>query len=121
MEILEKVKKIVEKPASKITVKEREFLVGLAADYGVSINPLCKNCYHDAAIEIYTIISKSTNEVQEVDGYALVDGCNLLINGEPVNAATLTKEKAERWIKMGLPLRYFAKLPKDDDNGNDQV
>lgn len=110
-QILERLRKIVAKKPAKITTAEREWLVGLAADNGVQINPLCTNCYHDAAIEIYDMLTREQPQPQEVDGWALKPGTNLLLNGEPVNAGTLTAANARRWLKIGLPERYFAKTP----------
>lgn len=113
MENVEKIKKIAAKNAEKITAKEREYITSLAAEHDITINPLCKNCVHDAAIQLYLLLTKTEEEPKEVGGYALIKGCNVLLNGEPVNEARLTKENARRWLKIGLPKRYFAKLPEE--------
>lgn len=113
MEITEKIKKIAAKDAGKITPKEREFITGLAAEHSITINPLCKNCVHDAAVQLYILLTKKDEEPKEVGGYALIKGCNVLLNGEPVNEARLTKENARRWLEIGLPKYYFSKLPEE--------
>lgn len=119
-EILEKLRKVAEKTPSRITTKEREWLVSLSADYGVHINPLCPNCYKDAAIQLYAAIHKEEQQTADAGGWALTRGTDILFNGERICAATWTEENAKRWYYLGLPRWYFANIPAEyADNSRD--
>ena len=114
MEIHEKIADLVKKSKTKWTADDKEFIVGLCADNGISINPLCPDCYKDAAVQLYTIYKPK--EEKTAGGYALRDGVDVMHHAGGrvyhVCAATLTEESAREWIEAGLPLSYFAQLPE---------
>lgn len=124
MENLEKLKSLVNQAASKWTAKDREFVVGLAADFGVKINTLCKNCYIDAAVEIYDKMTRETQPMAEAGGYALRAGTDVILHAHGgafrVCAATLTVENARVWLALGLPKEFFETIP-DEDNGTNKM
>lgn len=107
---LDKLRKIAAKKPAQITTKERQFLVGLAADNGVSINPLCKDCYRDAAVQLFRVLDPE--QLHASGGFALVPGTDVIFKGERVCDATLTAENARRWLAAGLRSWYFAKMPE---------
>ena len=119
MENYEKIRQLVSKPANKLTAKDREFIVRLAAEYDVKINTLCKNCYIDAAVEIYTKIHPQEKQPSaSAGGYVLRAGVDIILNGKyRVNAATLTEANARLWLQKGLPVSYFETIPDNDSNG----
>lgn len=124
MENLEKLKKLVNKAASKWTAKDREFIVGLSAEHGLRLNTLCKNCYIDAAVELYYKLSPE-GPSEDAGGYSLLGGVDVVLHHAGatwrVCAATLTKETAEIWLKHGLPKKYFATLPQNESNVQNAV
>lgn len=111
MEIAEKLKTLAAK--KKYTAKEREYIAKMCAQEGIVLNTLCPDCYNDAVIQLYGIYRKSGEP--EVGAYRLHEGVDIILNKtERICAATLTDENAKRWLRMGLPLSYFAALPDDD-------
>ena len=111
MENLEYLRAIVNK-RGKLNAKEREFVTGLCAEHDIKLNTLCPDCYKDAAVELYGILSKSA---PAVGNYELRDGVDVVLNKtERMCAATCTDENARRWLAMGLPVSFFAKMPKED-------
>ena len=114
MEILEKLRKIADKAPSKITTAEKELLVSLAADNGVHINPLCPDCYKDAAITLYQKL-KPADEQPTAGGYKLKPGVDVIFcarNGNHYHIcdATLTSKAAREWIAAGAA-NLFAETP----------
>ena len=109
MKIYDKIAALVDK--TKYSASEREFIVGLCADNGIQLNTLCKDCFHDAVIQL-AIIYKPKAEVAK-GAYELRPGLDVILNGTVrVCEATLTDENAEKWLKMGLPKRFFVRMPE---------
>ena len=112
-EILENLRAIVNK-RGKLNAKEREFVTGLCAENGIQLNTLCPDCYKDAAVELYSLLSKGEPQRGE---FALRDGVDVVLNKtERVCAATCTDGNARRWLAMGLPVSFFATMPDDARN-----
>lgn len=112
MEIYKRLKKLAEK--KKLTTEDREFIVGLCADNGIVINTLCKDCYNDAVLQLYSIYKPQDEAKENTHAkYVLRDGLNVRFNGRIINAATITDELAARIIAQGFPTRLFKKLPKE--------
>lgn len=115
MEILEKLQKIAQKAVSKITTAEKEWLVSLAAENAVHINPLCPDCYKDAAIELYQKL-KPADETPAVSGYKLRKGVDVIFHAPNGNKyhicdATLTEKTAKVWIANGAGF-LFESVPQ---------
>lgn len=107
-------KEIAER-ASSIRTEDKKLIRDLSAKYGLEFRPKsrCNECYIEQACKIYALIkgSKPTKS-GSVDGYQLREGLDVTYHGWRINADTLTKENAERWIADGFPLKYFIKMPK---------
>lgn len=113
MNVLDELRAIVEKKA-RLNAKEREFVTKLCAEHDIRLNTLCPDCYKDAAVQLYGLLSK---QEQQTGDFELRDGVDLWLNKtERICAATCTDENARRWLAMGVSKDIFAKMPKDDDN-----
>lgn len=113
MDFLQKIEKLARKPRSKWTAKDREYVVQIAAQEGVQVNPLCPDCYIDTCVIILNKYKADDNP--EVDGYQLRAGLDVWHAGMRVNAALLNAENARKWLAAGLPERYFIKMPSNED------
>lgn len=113
MNVLEDLRAIVEKKA-RLNAKERELVTKLCAEHDIHLNTLCPDCYKDAAIQLYSILSKKEPEIGD---FELREGIDLVLNKtERICAATCTNENARRWLAMGVSKDIFAKMPEDEDN-----
>ena len=113
MDVLENLRAIVEKKA-RLNAKEREFVTKLAAEHDIPLNPLCPDCYKDAAIQLYSLLKPK--QEPEAGEFELKDGVDLVLNKtERICAATCTDENARRWLAMGVSKSIFAKMPADED------
>lgn len=110
MKLHEKMKALAEK--GKLTAKEREFVVKYAVENGIQLNTLCKDCYRDAAIQLYSIYKPKEEAKENGSAYQLRDGLDVLFNGLRINEATLTDKLAKRILKQGFPERFFKHLPQ---------
>lgn len=109
-EILQNLRAIVDK-RGKLNAKEREFITGLCAENGIQLNTLCPDCYKDAAVELYSLLSK---DEPKRGAFALREGVDIMLNKtERVCEATCTDENARKWLAMGLPVSYFVTMPDD--------
>ena len=108
-------KKIAER-ASSLRAEDKKLICDLSVKYGLEFHPKsrCNECYIEQACKIYALIkgSKPTKS-GAVDGYQLREGLDVTYHGWRINADTLTKENAEKWIADGFPLKYFVKVPKE--------
>lgn len=111
MEEISKLKEIAAKQASKITNADKEFIGALAARYGVEMptNTRCKSCYIDAAVLVYNAIIESTKKENKEAAFVLKKNVDVYWRGIRINAATITDEKAKKWIEDGFPVIYFEK------------
>lgn len=113
MDVLENLRAIVEKKA-RLNAKEREFVTKLAAEHDIAINPLCPDCYKDAAIQLYSLLKPA--EEPKAGEFELKEGVDLVLNKtERICAATCTDENARRWLAMGVSKSIFARMPADED------
>lgn len=96
---------------SKLTAKEREFIVEHAVKNDLQINTLCKECYKDAAIVLYGIYKPK--DADEKDGrlWVLRKGLDVIFNGKRINEATLTDTLAYKIVEQGFPTRFFTRMP----------
>lgn len=109
MKLHEKMKALAEK--SKLTAKEREFIVEHAVKNNISLNTLCKECYRDAAVALYGIY-KPKETTDNGRAYQLREGLDVIFNGYRINEATLTDKLAKRILKQGFPERFFTRIPQ---------
>lgn len=113
--IIDKLREIAEKTASKITNDDKSFVKTLAFEYGIELpkdKPNCKSCYVDAAVMIYKAIRESEQQVKakaNARKYVLREGVDVIWRGVRINEASVTDELAEQWIAGGFPASYFVK------------
>lgn len=115
-EIMERLRGVVNKTASGLTSEDKQYIAERAQEYGITIrSKRCGSCYIDAAVQLYGILSKDAEAVQNDSDrkYVLRAGVNILFNGMLVNEAMLTDEKAEALIRAGLSTTFFAKYPTE--------
>ena len=130
MESYEKFEKLATKKA-KYTAKERELIVQAAAEFGIRLNTLCPDCYHDAAVQIALKVreEKEPREAKNAGGYVLRAGTNVVLQSKGrkfhVNETELTEENARLWLAYGLPAYYFEQTPEtpqeNEDNEQNKV
>lgn len=109
---INELKRIAALSTASVGETEKAFIKALAEEWGVDIGVKknCKSCYIDAAIMIYKKI-KDSEEPQQDNGaiWKLKKGIDVIWNGIRINAATITDEKAVKYIKCGFPIFYFEK------------
>ena len=107
-------KEIAER-ASLLRAEDKKLIRDLSVKYGVEFHPKsrCNECYIEQACKIYALIKEAKpTKSGAVDGYQLRDGLDVTYHGWHINADTLTKENAEKWLADGFPTKYFIKMPK---------
>lgn len=108
-------KEIAER-ASSLRAEDKKLIRDLSVKYGLEFHPKsrCNECYIEQACKIYALIKEAKpTKSGAVDGYQLRDGLDVTYHGWRINADTLTKENAEKWLADGFPLKYFVKVPKE--------
>ena len=124
-ELINELREIVNKPATKITKADKAFLSDAAARAGVDdtvTNTRCGTCWHELAMKIYDAIDETDdgeqtqNEETQNDEprYVLKKGVDVIFGkigrvGVRVNALTLTDELGDKLIEAGFPKKYFEK------------
>ena len=107
-------KEIAER-ASSLHAEDKKLIRDLSVKYGLDFHPKsrCNECYIEQACKIYALIKEAKpTKSGAVDGYQLRDGLDVTYHGWHINADTLTKENAEKWLADGFPTKYFIKMPK---------
>ena len=107
-------KEIAER-ASSLSAEDKKLIRDLSAKYGLDFHPKsrCNECYIEQACKIYALIKEAKpTKSGAVDGYQLREGLDVTYHGWHINADTLTKENAEKWLADGFPTKYFIKMPK---------
>ena len=107
-------KEIAER-ASLLRAEDKKLIRDLSVKYGLEFRPKsrCNECYIEQACKIYALIKEAKpTKIGAVDGYQLRDGLDVTYHGWHINADTLTKENAEKWLADGFPTKYFIKMPK---------
>lgn len=107
-------KEIAER-ASSLRAEDKKLVRDLSVKYGLEFRPKsrCNECYIEQACKIYALIKEAKpTKSGAVDGYQLRDGLDVTYHGWHINADTLTKENAEKWLADGFPIKYFIKMPK---------
>ena len=102
--------------ASSLRAEDKKLVRDLSVKYGLEFRPKsrCNECYIEQACKIYALIKEAKpTKSGAVDGYQLRDGLDVTYHGWRINADTLTKENAEKWLADGFPLKYFVKVPKE--------
>lgn len=108
-------KEIAER-ASSLCAEDKKLIRDLSVKYELEFSPKsrCNECYIEQACKIYALIKEAKpTKSGAVDGYQLRDGLDVTYHGWRINADTLTKENAEKWLADGFPLKYFVKVPKE--------
>lgn len=101
--------------ASSLRAEDKKLVHDLSVKYGLEFHPKsrCNECYIEQACKIYALIKEAKpTKSGAVDGYQLRDGLDVTYHGWHINADTLTKENAEKWLADGFPTKYFIKMPK---------
>lgn len=96
--------------------EDKRIIRELSVKYGIDFKPRghCNECYIEQACKIYALIKEAKpTKSGAVDGYQLREGLDVTYHGWHINADTLTKDNAEKWIEDGFPLKYFVKVPKE--------
>lgn len=107
-------KEIAER-ASSLRAEDKKLIRDMSVKYGLEFRPKsrCNECYIEQACKIYALIKEAKpTKSGAVDGYQLRDGLDVTYHGWHINADTLTKENAEKWLADGFPTKYFIKMPK---------
>ena len=107
-------KEIAER-ASSLRAEDKKLIRDLSVKYGLEFRPKsrCNECYIEQACKIYALIKgNKPTKSGAVDGYQLREGLDVTYHGWHINADTLTKENAEKWLADGFPTKYFVKMPK---------
>jgi len=107
-------KEIAER-ASSLRAEDKKLIRDMSAKYGLEFRPKsrCNECYIEQACKIYALIKEAKpTKSGAVDGYQLREGLDVTYHGWHINADTLTKENAEKWLADGFPTKYFIKMPK---------
>ena len=107
-------KEIAER-ASSLRAEDKKLIRDLSVKYGLEFHPKsrCNECYIEQACKIYALIKEAKpTKSGAVDGYQLREGLDVTYHGWHINADTLTKENAEKWLADGFPTKYFIKMPK---------
>lgn len=107
-------KEIAER-ASSLSAEDKKLVRDLSVKYGLEFHPKsrCNECYIEQACKIYALIKEAKpTKSGAIDGYQLRDGLDVTYHGWRINADTLTKENAEKWLADGFPTKYFIKMPK---------
>ena len=107
-------KEIAER-ASSLRAEDKKLIRDLSVKYGLDFHPKsrCNECYIEQACKIYALIKEAKpTKSGAVDGYQLREGLDVTYHGWHINADTLTKENAEKWLADGFPTKYFVKMPK---------
>ena len=107
-------KEIAER-ASSLSAEDKKLIRDLSVKYGLEFHPKsrCNECYIEQACKIYALIKEAKpTKSGAIDGYQLRDGLDVTYHGWHINADTLTKENAEKWLADGFPTKYFIKMPK---------
>lgn len=101
--------------ASSLRAEDKKLIRDLSVKYGLEFLPKsrCNECYIEQACKIYALIKEAKpTKSGAIDGYQLRDGLDVTYHGWHINADTLTKENAEKWLADGFPTKYFVKMPK---------
>lgn len=132
MEVLERLKKIAEMLPEEIGAEEKQFVQDQAAGAGVKINVRrnCKNCYIDAAVQIYDKLkrraegeeaqaeseaptesekqaeSETPTESEKPKPLRLRAGVDVFYLGMRINAAT-SQEDLQKIKAQGFPAHFF--------------
>lgn len=103
-----RIKAIAGKMPDDLTKAEKTFVKKMAAGNGVSIkNRNCKNCYIDAAVQIYAKMRRAASEVETPSQFILRDGVDVIFQGVRVNAGTITDDIAKDLISRGFNKDFF--------------
>lgn len=108
-------------PISEQTTEQISEVMALLDIYKQPNEYKCPICFVDKALTLYNLLmkKKKTEKEYQAPRYILKDKVNVIFMGELVNEATITDEKAEKWVKMGLPLLFFKEYPKDETKNVD--
>ena len=105
----------------RLTADDKETIVTAAAEYGISLNTKCSNCYRDAAIQI--ALANKPQETQEEQntesGYVLKRGIDITLHSYRfgtmhICAKTCNTANARKWLQAGIPRNYFAHIPDEN-------
>lgn len=116
------VKGYINTPIADHSAEQIDLILAMLKDANIEVNAECEMCIVERALRLYNKEMKKRKEQGEVSEseYVLKENVNVIFRGILINAATITDEKAEEWIKMGFPLMYFEKTPNLDTKEDNQ-
>lgn len=107
-EIKERIREIINTPASMLSNSDKQFLLDAGLQVGVP-KGTCKRCWHDYAMRVWKALDVEQQEEQDTRAYVLRDGVDVFFGNIRVNAATLTDELARYLLDHGFNRKYFKK------------
>ena len=115
---IELLRVFVNTPIGEQTDEQKQAIWDLLQEYKIEVKrPECPICFVSDALTLYNILmaKKKAQKDYIEPKYILKDEVNVIFMGELINSATITDEKAERWVSMGFPLLFFKQYPKSDE------
>lgn len=115
---IELLRGFINTPIGEQTDKQKQAIWDMLQTYGIAVKrPECPICFVSDALTLYnSLMAKKKAQRDYVEPkYILKDDVNVIFMGELINSATITAEKAEKWVAMGFPLQFFKQYPKDNE------
>lgn len=107
-EIKERIREIINTPASMLSNSDKQFLLDAGQQAGVP-KGTCKRCWHDYAMRVWKALDAEQQDEQDTRAYVLRDGVDVFFGNIRVNDATLTDELARYLLEHGFNRKYFKK------------
>lgn len=107
-EIKERIREIINTPASMLSNSDKQFLLDAGQQVGVP-KGTCKRCWHDYAMRVWKALDVEQQEEQDTRAYVLRDGVDVFFGNIRVNDATLTEDLARYLLDHGFNRKYFKK------------
>lgn len=108
-ELKELCRMIIER--GRAVTSERDTIANECRARGIRLNMRCPNCYVDAATIIYRQLQNDEKPEQSAKRYVLRPGVNVYFGSVHVCEEIMTDELAEKLLKQGFSIRFFAKYP----------
>lgn len=107
-EIKERIREIINTPASMLSNSDKQFLLDAGQQVGVP-KGTCQRCWHDYAMRVWKALDVEQQEEQDTRAYVLRDGVDVFFGNIRVNDATLTEDLARYLLDHGFNRKYFKK------------
>ena len=104
-------------PIGEQTDEQKQVIWDMLSKHGMAVKrPECPICFVSDALILYDSLmaKKKAQRGYREPRYILKDAVNVNFMGELINTATITDEKAEKWVAMGFPLLFFKQYPTGD-------